>query len=269
MKVRVYLIRASEIILVFSLLISIVLTFFVNECTISIFLNNIMLNIFAGAVIMLITSITEYNLYKKKQIDNLIKEVLKVGSVFSKLQYMKETEFISFDDYRKEKKKKLNNIKEQLNLQQDYNNYTKNKISHLDEIIDEYKKINDINTTEIGDIYSDIKFMFNNKKMTKKIYYEIYKPIYDEVNKIHRLNFHINNKPKYLVLYDLIREYQNDIFKVIKYNEKKEDEIIDEIVNRGTSYEIINFSDKRASLIIYNDFTKKLYEGYEFLNKIR
>ena len=267
MKVRVYLIKASIIIIFFTMLISVVLSFFVEECNISIFINNIMLNIFAGAVIMLVTSITEYILYKKKQIDNLIKKVLKIGSVFSKLQYMQEIEFMSFDEYKKNRKKKYKNV-EELKLHLEYNDYTKGKIFHFDEIIDEYKIINNIDITEIGDIYSDIKFMFNNKKMTEKIYSEIYKPIYDEVNKIHRLVFHINNKPKNIVIYDLIRKYQNDIFKTKKINEDKDDKIIEEIINSGTSYEIIRFSDKNNSLLIYNDFTKKLYENYEYLNKL-
>ena len=61
---------------------SMFLTFFTYNTKIIVYLNNILLSIFGGAIIMLLTAIVEYLSFKRKNMENLMKKITEYEKFF-------------------------------------------------------------------------------------------------------------------------------------------------------------------------------------------
>lgn len=230
-----------------------------------------MLNILAGAIILLITSFYEYFACRKKELERLMKFILEYRNKFSKIDYLKEVNLLSYDEYKEKFNKDDSTIELHLQVIQEKDDYNKSLMKNFDKIIDAYLDISKINFNDFWDIYSDFHFILKNKKTTTKLYNEVFKYVYDEVNLIRELSFHLNiyitDGANPVVMYEKIREYQSHIFyeKSIKAN-KKLDRKNMKLIKSGIPYQIIYEEDRK--IFVYNKMTKYLDEQYDNVGKI-
>lgn len=271
MKLNFRLIKISKWIIICTLIITLILTFCFEETKLINYTNGIMLNILAGAIILLITSFYEYFACRKKELERLMKFILEYRNKFSKIDYLKEVNLLSYDEYKEKFNKDDSTIELHLQVIQEKDDYNKSLMKNFDKIIDAYLDISKINFNDFWDIYSDLHFILKNKKTTTKFYNEVFKYVYDEVNLIRELSFHLNiyitDGANPVVMYEKIREYQSHIFyeKSIKAN-KKLDRKNMKLIKSGIPYQIIYEEDRK--IFVYNKMAKYLDEQYDNVGKI-
>lgn len=271
MKLNFRLIKISKWIIICTLIITLILTFCFEETKLINYINGIMLNILAGAIILLITSFYEYFACRKKELERLMKFILEYRNKFSKIDYLKEVNLLSYDEYKEKFNKDDSTIELHLQVIQEKDDYNKSLMKNFDKIIDAYLDISKINFNDFWDIYSDLHFILKNKKTTTKLYNEVFKYVYDEVNLIRELSFHLNiyktDGANPVVMYEKIREYQSHIFyeKSIKAN-KKLDRKNMKLIKSGIPYQIIYEEDRK--IFVYNKMAKYLDEQYDNVGKI-
>lgn len=83
MRLNCILIKISIGLLIVGLGMSVCLTFFTYNTKIIIYLNDILLSIVGGAIIMLLTAIVEYLSFKRKNMENLMKKITEYEKFFS------------------------------------------------------------------------------------------------------------------------------------------------------------------------------------------
>lgn len=269
MKLNFKLFKLSIIMMVSTIIISIFLTFFCHQYKGIVFLNDIFINLFGGTVILFVTSIIEYFSNRRKQLENLMKFILKYRNQFSKIKYLDEVKILTYDEYKKKFNIDDSNIELMFKTMDDCDRYNKSLMIDFDEIVDAYIDISQTNFNDFWDIYDDLHFIYKNKTNKFKLYEEVFKYVYDQVQLIRELSFHLNEYKKSgnnsVVMYDKIREYQKNIFyikKVIKKLDKKNMELI----KNGLEYEGIY--KEGSSLFIYNKMCKTLDEQYNNIGKI-
>lgn len=272
MKLNYRLIKISCILSTLTLAVTSIITFFGCQTKAITYVNNIFLNIFAGAFILLITSIVEYFANRKKDLETLMRFILNYRNKFSKIKYLDEVKLLSYDDYKSKFNKDDSSIELMLQVSNEWEEYNRKLIKNFDEIIDTYIDISNINFNDFWDIYSDLHFIFGNKETTLKLYNEIFKYIFDEVNLIRELSYDLNiyktSSVNPIIIYDKIREYQTHIFYEKKLKpEQKLDKKNMKLIKNGISYQIKMIQDKE-SLFIYNKMTKYLDEQYDNVGKI-
>ncbi|MBQ8892116.1 MAG: hypothetical protein IJ068_04610 [Bacilli bacterium] len=272
MKLNYRLIKISCIVMVITLCITSILTFACTQNRVIIYISNILLNIFAGAVILFITSLVEYFASRKKDLETLMKFILDYRNKFSKIKYLEEVKLLNHDEYKKKFNKDDSNVELLLKVGNECDEYNKGLIKNFDKTIDAYIDISKINFNDFWDIYADLRFIFNNKKNNLKLYNEIFKYIYDEANLIRELSYHLNiyktSDVNPIVMYDKIRKYQNHIFyeKELMPGEKLNKKNM-ELIKSGISYQTTWRKDK-SSFFVYNKMTKYLDEQYDNVGKI-
>lgn len=272
MKLNYYLIKISCILIVITLLITSVLTFVCEPTKVITYLNNIALNIFAGAIMLLITSIAEYFSNRKKDLESLMKYILQYRNKFSKIEYLSEIELLSYEQYKEKFNKDDSSLELMLQLTKECDEYNKELINDFDKIIDAYINISNINFDDFWDIYADFRFIIKNKKITFKLHDDIFKFIYDEINLIRELSYHLNiykvSEVNPIVMYDKIREYQTHIFyeKELKQGERLDNKNMN-LIKSGIPYQSI-LKENDSSLFIYNKMTKYLDEQYDKVGKL-
>lgn len=271
MKLNYKLLKMSCFFILLTLTLSIILTFGIKQTDLTQFINNISLNIFAGAIILFATSFVEYFINRRKDLENIMNYILKYRNYFSKIKYLKNTKYLTYDEYKKKYKKKDDSVQKMLKLSDECDEYNKNSFNDFDEIIEAYLNIANINFNDFWAIYDDLRFIFKNKQRKLKLHQEIFKRIYDEANNIRELAYHLNiyktKGANPIVMYEKIREYQKNIFyeKDIS-NEEQLDEENMQLIKNGIAYSTIYTND--GSLFIYNKFTKYLDEKYIEMGKM-
>ena len=188
-----------------SLIVSIFLTFHVRQNTIVQFINNIFLNVFAGALILFVTSMVEYFVSKRRNFEEIMNYILKYRSYFSKIKYLNEIKYLTYDEYKTNFKKNGKSNEGFIKLIKEYDEYIQNQFKDIDEIIDAYLDIANINLNDFLAIYDDLRFVINNAYKKSKLNNEIFKKISDEVNNIRRLSYIIKTYiNKYYKLFFII-----------------------------------------------------------------
>lgn len=271
MKLNYRLIKLSKWIIIVTLLITAILTFCFEETKLTNYINGILLNILAGAIILLVTSLFEYFSNRRKSLERLMKYVLKYRNRFSKIGYLQETTLLSYKEFKEKYNKDDSTIELMIQVRKEHDEYNKSLIRDFDKIINSYIEISEINFNDFWDIYADLHFIIKNKKITTKLYNDVFKYVYDEVNRIRELSYHLNiyktEGASPIVMYEKIREYQSNIFyeKSIKGN-KKLDKKNMQVIKSGIPYEMIYGENKR--LFVYNKMAKHLDEQYDAIGKI-
>ena len=125
MKLYYRLIKISSILSVITLIVTSIFTFVCYQTKVITYFNNIFLNIFAGAFILLITSIIEYLLSRKKDLETLMKFILNYRNKFSEIEYLDEVELLSYDDYKKKFNKDDSSIELMLQVSDECDEYNK------------------------------------------------------------------------------------------------------------------------------------------------
>lgn len=271
MKLNYKLLRVSCIIMIVTLMLSISLTFFLEQTTLIQFFNSISLNIFAGAVILFATSLIEYFINRRKDLESIMNYILKYRNIFSKINYLKNAKYLTYDEYKKEFNKKDDTVEEMFRLSDECDEFNKNNFNDFDKIIDTYLSIAKINFNDFWAIYDDLRFIFKNNQIKLRFHKEIFKKISDEANRIRELSYHLNIYKKEganpIIMYEKIRDYQKNIFyeKSIS-NEEKLDEENMQLIKNGIAYSTVYTKD--GSLFIYNKFVKYLDDEYVKIGKI-
>lgn len=269
MKLSYRLIKISSILTIFTLFFSIILTFYCQETKLLNYINNIVLNIFAGTIVLLITSIVEYFSNRRKILETLMKLIIKYNKVFSDIKYLDKVNLLNCEEYeRKFNKKKNNSMKN--SFINECNEYNKNLLTNFDEIMNQYINISKMNFNDFWDIYEDLHFIFNNKKIKIKLHSEIFQYVYDEIRLIRELVYYINeynnSNMKLISIYDKIRNYQKHIFseKHTKSTQELEEADI-ELIKNGFMYSVV--SNKNETIIIYNKMSKYLIHQLDVVGK--
>ena len=271
MKLNYRLIKLSKWIIIVTLVITAVLTFCFEETKLTNYINGILLNILAGAIILLVTSLFEYFSNRRKNLERLMKYILEYRNRFSKIGYLQESALLSYEEFKEKYNKDDSTIELMIQVRKEHDEYNKSLIRDFDKIINSYIEISEINFNDFWDIYADLHFIIKNKKITTKLYNDVFKYVYDEVNRIRELSYHLNiyktEGASPIVMYEKIREYQSNIFyeKSIKEN-KKLDKKNMQVIKSGIPYEMIYGENKR--LFVYNRMAKHLDEQYDAIGKI-
>lgn len=271
MKLNYKLLKMSCIIMIITLTLSIILTFFLGQTSLIQFFNNISLNIFAGAVILFATSLIEYFINRRKDLESIMNYILKYRNFFSKIEYLKNVKYLTYDEYIKKFNKKDNTAVEMLKIIDECDEFNKNKFNDFEKIIDAYLNIAEINFNNFWAIYDDLRFIFRNNHVKLKLHKEIFKKIYDEANKIRELSFHLNiyktEGTNPVIMYEKIRDYQKNIFyEKSVYGDEQLDEENMQLIKSGIAYSMIYTED--SSLFVYNKFVKYLDDEYVKIGKI-
>ncbi|MDD3340644.1 MAG: hypothetical protein PHN72_00360 [Bacilli bacterium] len=218
--------RLNKMVFYFALAISIVsvsisifFTFFISN-DITAFISNVLLNIFAGTIVLLATSLFDYYLQRRKLLTAIMEAILKYRNIFSKIKFLdlidkipiyeeckeyynNQQNKIEFTqrDYEKQKKKSINKIKE-----------------NMEKIMDTYIEISYINFSEAWLLWDELYFLkpFDRNKKRKWFYEEIFGYIYNLLNDIKEQAFHFNiyknEFQNFEVNYEKIVELQKKIF---------------------------------------------------------
>lgn len=217
----------------FSLIVSIVLIVissiieFSTDMQIFKFVENILLNIFAGTVVLIATSFFEYNVQKRRNIIAIQEKIIDFENLFIKLDYMEDIdEYPTYEqccNYYASQEPPRAYTKQQ---------YEKDKMIDIglkykkkfESIIEQYINISDINLNELWRLYDDLYFLWpilGKDKKKLKIYNEVFEYIDNLVCKIKESAYHFklykngsvtNYKPSYNILLKL----QKNVF----YHEK-------------------------------------------------
>ena len=220
MKENKRIIFISSIVCVITLSLSIFLNFTIKT-EVAIYVSNILLNVFAGAIMLIATSLVYYFVERRKVLTELMDEILKVRNLFSNLEYLIDMKTYSFDEYKEfnkdnkaisilteEEKKKI--------YEKDKNSFKAKQYKKMEEEMKKYLIINEYDLTYFWSLYDRIDFLFSRKKK-EEIYNLVFKYTQDLRNEICEKCYHFKQyfnakRGNKVVNYSFVREIQEKIF---------------------------------------------------------
>ena len=267
--------QINKVLFWFSLIISIVLIIiastieFSTDIKILKFVENIILNVFAGTIVLIATSAFEYNVQKRRNIISMQEKIIEIEQQFDKIEYMKDIEeYPTYEQYVSYYKN--NNLPVRIGKEQ-YEEGKQNELNvkykkDFENIIDEYIKISSINLNELWRIYDDLHFMwppFYKDKKKIKIYKELFEYIKKHIKAIKISAFYFeeykkNNNPNYKEAYKILLNTQKNIF----YHEKTYGYITDWLDSHDE-----NFITSNGQSAIDDSYTIEYNLVSEYLDK--
>lgn len=220
MKENKRIIFISSIVCVITLSLSIFLNFTIKT-EVAIYVSNILLNVFAGAIMLIATSLVYYFVERRKVLTELMDEILKVRNLFSNLEYLIDMKTYSFDEYKEfnkdnkaisilteEEKKKI--------YEKDKNSFKAKQYEKMEEEMKKYLIINKYDLTYFWSLYDRIDFLFSRKKK-EEIYNLVFKYTQDLRDEICEKCYHFKQyfnakRGNKVVNYSFVREIQEKIF---------------------------------------------------------
>ena len=176
----------NKILFWFSLSVSIILiilsTIFEFSCNSQVlkFIENIMLNVFAGTIVLIATSLFEYNVQKRRNIISIQEKIIDFENMFIKLEYMEDIdEYPTYEQYCKyceSQEPPRTYTKEQYENDKRIDIELKYK-KKFENVIEQYISISNINLNELWRLYDDIYFLWpplGKDKKKLKIYNEVF-----------------------------------------------------------------------------------------------
>lgn len=270
----------SIIVSLITILISAILNFAIEETDVSIFIVNILMNIFAGTVVLIVTSMFDYFIQKRDLFENIYLEANKLFTLFNEIKYFDDI-VENFENYIEG-----NEILQKLSIKEKnkiYNKYLsrenkKNKEKIL-KVMDTYIKISQYDCNNFWNLYKEIDFIFDYNKNREFLYYNFFNYINDKINLIKEQTYHFflykeSKVGNYIVNSQKIKELQKNIF----YVEEKKLEKDWEGKKTYKDYPLYtvetNFKYKTSRVIIndvgfkINDIRNKIYDiTYNINNK--
>ena len=220
MKENKRLFYLSIIVSLITLTISIILHFIVGG-DIAEYISSIMLNIFAGSIMLIFTSLIYYFVERRRNIEKLMNYALDLRNLFNKLAYLEEDTYTDYSDFKKYygKQEEYKNI----DLKKLYNNLKKSdeekRYKKMECIMQTYIQIRNFDLKDFWSIYDQLHFIFDFKNKKRfKIYRMIFEYTHELKNKIEEKVYHFNiyfnsdghgNKK---VNYQFVRELQKNIY---------------------------------------------------------
>ena len=249
--------------------IATLLVFCFKDNEITQYIANILLNILAGLIVLIFTSLFDYFIKRRECLESIMKQCQFFAVEFNELTYFKEK---SVEDMLEANKKDDEDMDMNPKTREEIKQYidTVNE-KNLQNIIANYINISELNLNEFWDLYRDLDFLcyYKNKKK-KEFWNEIFNYVNIKINKIREEAYHFkiykqSNNGNYYVNARKLNELQKEIFYIEKQEWKTEDE---EAWNKNpsnikSSYSVdINIVDKSKTLI-FNEITDHLFTMYD------
>lgn len=261
----------SVILSFISLFVSIYLSFFCIENKITIFISNISMNIFAGTIVLMATSMFDYLIQRRKILTAIMDMVLEFRNLFSKVKYVDDINnfptFEKYQDYYKEEKRKITKKEYDVLLEREKERI---KVKMEDEM-ETYLKISEIKFNKNWLLWDELYFMFDIKKKKRNWFHkEIFDYIYSLLEEIRLESSHFeiykNEFQNFKVNYDKILNLQKNIL----FYEKRFDEDYNYSMNFKEEA-IIGYGENaidNSSYIIANKVVEHLSEMFVEVGKI-
>lgn len=267
MKINKWTFYISMIINVLLLTISTILYFnFKGDYTVS-YIVSILLNIFAGSIILSVTSLVNYYIYRRYLLRDIMNECLKYSQMFSKLEYFIPKKYHEEDlEHIKAKNKK--ELIEQ--YKQDLDTDNKDK---LEQILKEYIALSKTSTRELWNMYDDLDFITDLTRKKKKEYWtNVFNYIYSKICMIKEYSFHFKiyvsaTNGNYKVNEEKLLDLQGKIFFCKKYNYDNGDEVKDIFSKLEVGYETISGGDSKEFTLVYNETSNYLLKMFDAVGK--
>lgn len=276
MKLNQRIFWISMVVSVITLLVSILFSFFLTKTEITEFINGILLNIFAGTIVLVITSLYDYTIQKRDVLENIMLQCLKMRTLFGKIKYFDDREYVTFEQYSSYYKDKLKE-KELMQLyDDDKEKYEVEQKKKFEQILDTYIEIADGDYNEFWKYYDELKFLFDFRDKEKhKLYFDLFYYIYNEkINKIREKAFHFkiykeSEEGNYVVNKMFLTEIQKEIFyyEEQSYTDKNQ-------VKFGISENEIDICSngfdnmRRTYNLVGNKVTKHMSDMYNYIENI-
>ena len=267
MKINKWTFYISMIINVLLLIISTILYFnFKDDYTIS-YIVSILLNIFAGSVILSVTSLVNYYIYRRYLLRDIMNECLRYFQLFSKLEY-----FIP-KKYHEENLKHIK-VKNKKAFIEEYKQglATDNKVK-LEQILKEYIALSETSTRELWNMYDDLDFITDLTGTKKKKYWKnFFNYVYSKICMIKEYSFHFKiyvsaSNGNYKVNEEKLLELQDNIFFCKKFNYDNGDEVKDIFSKLEVGYETIFGGESKEFTLVYNETSNYLLKMFDAVGK--
>ena len=267
MKINKLTFYISMIINVLLLAISTILYFsFKDNYTVS-YIVSILLNIFAGSIILSVTSLVNYYIYRRYLLRDIMNECLKYSQMFSKLEYFISKEYHE-EDLKHIKMKNKKKFIEQYRKDLDIDN--KNK---LWQILKEYIALSETSTRELWNMYDDLDFITDLTGKKKKEYWnDVFNYIYSKICMIKEYSFHFKiyvsaTNGNYKVNEEKLLDLQDKIFFCKKFDYDNGDEVKDIFSELEVGYETISGGDSKEFTLVYNETSNYLLKMFDVVGK--
>ena len=275
MKSKVYGIKISSV-LVAVAVVMIVVAAFIKDCaTVSSLFNNLGMGVFGSSIVVLLVSFGEYNVEKRKALENYYLCCKDADYAFKKIKYF---------EYSDETRLILDYL-EICEYNNSFHFKVKDETKALNKIIEYYKEIEieGINSENIAGV---IDVVYERIKKTIDIHIKQYEDFDYDTKRIEHcygeLNFLTSNgnkKYKYWIydnLHELIRKEQKNVnnfaMKMNNYNQKdsafsykKKAELLEEAHRRLYSKTINKDEDRIITITVNSIFIDKLEQEYDNL----
>lgn len=251
------------------LVIATLLVFAFKNNEIAQYIANILLNILAGLIVLIFTSLFDYFIKRRECLESIMKQCQFFAVEFNRLIYFKEESAETMLEANKKDgddidvdPKTRGEIKRSID--------TENK-KNLEKIIVDYINLSEINLNDFWDLYRDLDFLFDYKNKKKKEFWnEIFNYVSIKINKIREEVYHFkiykqSNNGNYYVNAHKLNELQKEIFYIERQEWKTENEEVGNknLSNIKSSYSVdVNIVDKSKTLI-FNKITDHLFTMYD------
>lgn len=216
MKENKIIFYISIIVCILTISISIYLHFF-QYSKVHEFVSNILLNIFASSSVLICTSLVNYFIDRRRILDMLMNKCINLEKLFSKVSYLQEFDYGSFEQYKQYNK----NITKEI-YEVSKQNYENKQYEQMEIIMKQYLSIIEYDLSDFYDIYNKIDFISG-----KKIKFEIHNKIFNYTMELRNIiayytsHFSIyfdaeNGNKK--VNYNFVRKLQENIFDIKNNN---------------------------------------------------
>lgn len=267
MKINKWTFYISMIINVLLLTISTILYFNFKGDYIVSYIVSILLNIFAGSIILSVTSLVNYYVYRRYLLRDIMNECLKYSQMFSKLEYFIPKKYHEEDlEHIKAKNKKQ--LLEQYKQGLDTDNKDK-----LEQILKEYIALSETSTRELWNMYDDLDFITDlTGKKKKKYWTNVFNYIYSKICMIKEYSFHFKiyvsaTNGNYKVNEKKLLDLQDKIFFCKKYNYGNGDEVKDIFSKLEVGYETISGRNSKEFTLVYNETSNYLLKMFDAVGK--
>lgn len=226
MKENKRLFYFAIIISILSLGISTYLNFKVKT-EVAIYISGIMLNIFAGSIILVGTSLIYYFSERRKLFHSIMNQCLLLRNTFNDIEYLEDISYCSFEEYYEYYKNQEPFSK--MSMKEIKKLYASNKENHeekiyskMEKIMKAYLVIDNLDLTEFYTLYDSLDFIFSKKKKIE-IYNMLFgytKELRDKIReKAYHFNIYFNSvNGNKVVNYQFVRKLQENLFY---YEEQK------------------------------------------------
>ncbi len=267
MKINKWTFYISMIINVLLLTISTILYFnYKDNYTVS-YIVGILLNIFAGSIILSVTSLVNYYIYRRYLLRDIMNECLRYSQMFSKLEYFIPKKYHE-DDLKNIKVKNKKKFIEQYKQDLDIDNRDK-----LEQILKEYIALSETSTRELWNMYDDLDFITDlTGKKKKKYWNNVFNYIYSKICMIKEYSFHFKiyvsaTNGNYKVNEEKLLDLQDKIFFCKKFDYDNGDEVKDIFSKLEVGYETIFGGDSKEFTLVYNETSNYLLKMFDAVGK--